>query len=252
MNRTKKSLNVSRRSLIKYGGGFLGTGLVAALGANLLKPEASLAQDRFTKDTELAQDSDVKNMTPDEAVAKLMRGNERFLQQKRENPHQDKSRITEVAESQAPFAAILGCADSRVPSEIVFDQGIGDLFVCRVAGNVASSEDIGSLEFGTVILGAKLIMVLGHARCGAVQAAVQGGRFPGQIASVIDDIKVGVERASKEPESTKLDAAVKANVLYQVEQLNQSALLGELIDKGQLKIVGAYYDLDDGKVTILS
>jgi carbonic anhydrase len=191
-------------------------------------------------------------MTPDEALQVLMEGNQRFLDNKRQLPNQDFARLTEVAESQAPFAAILGCADSRVPSEIIFDQGLGDLFVCRVAGNIASSEEIGSLEFGTLVLGAKLIMVLGHERCGAVKATIEGGRLPGQIASLIDDIKVGVERAERQPGTNKLETAIKANVLYQVEVLNQSAVLGDLVDKGQLKIVGGYYDLDEGRVTILS
>jgi carbonic anhydrase len=234
--------NFSRRNLIKYGGGFVGTGLAATvLGSNLVKPKAAVAQTKPAKD-----------MTPDEALQALVDGNKRFTSNKRENPNQDLTRLTEVSESQAPFAAILGCADSRVPSEIIFDQGLGDLFVCRVAGNVASSEEVGSLEFGTMMLGAKLILVMGHARCGAVQATIQGGRFPGQIASIIDDIQVGVERSQNSPETNKLDAAIKANVLYQVEQINQSAIIGDLTDKGQLKVVGAYYDLSTGEVTILS
>jgi carbonic anhydrase len=242
MNGKKQNLNVSRRHLIKYGGGFIGTGLTAAvLGSNLVKPEATVAQNKPAKD-----------MTPDEALQVLMEGNQRFLDNKRQLPNQDFARLTEVAESQAPFAAILGCADSRVTSEIIFDQGLGDLFVCRVAGNIASSEEIGSLEFGTLVLGAKLIMVLGHERCGAVKATIEGGRLPGQIASLIDDIKVGVERAERQPGTNKLETAIKANVLYQVEVLNQSAVLGDLVDKGQLKIVGGYYDLDEGRVTILS
>jgi carbonic anhydrase len=252
-NENNKLSYLSRRHLIKYGGGFLGTGLAATvLGSNLNHPESAVAQNKFTKDVAPNPNSPIKNITPDSALQKLMEGNARFVEQKHQRPNQDLARLTEVAESQAPYAAILGCADSRVPSEIVFDQGVGDLFVCRIAGNVASSEEIGSLEFGTMILGAKLIMVLGHARCGAVQATIQGGRFPGQIASIIDDIKVGVERAQREPGTNKLEMAIKANVMYQVEQLNQSAIIGELVDKGQLKLVGAYYDLSTGKVTILS
>ena len=244
MNGNNQNINLSRRQIVKYGGGFLGTGLAASiLGANLQSPKSVAARNIVTQN---------KDITPDLALQKLIEGNERFVNQKRQNPNQDIARLTEVAESQAPFAAILGCADSRVPSEIVFDQGVGDLFVCRVAGNIASSEEIGSLEFGTMILGAKLILVLGHARCGAVQATIQGGRFPGQIASVIDDIRVGVERAQREPGTNKLELAIKANVLYQVEQLNQSSIIGDLIDKNQLKVVGGYYDLDNGKVTLLS
>jgi carbonic anhydrase len=234
--------NFSRRNLIKYGGGFVGTGLAATvLGSNLVKPKAAVAQAKPAKD-----------MTPDEALQALVDGNKRFTSNKRENPNQDLARLTEVSESQAPFAAILGCADSRVPSEIIFDQGLGDLFVCRVAGNVASSEEVGSLEFGTMILGAKLILVMGHARCGAVEATIKGGRFPGQIASLIDDIQVGVERSRRDLGTDDLEAAVKANALYQVEQINQSAIIGDLTDKGQLKVAAAYYDLSTGEVTILS
>jgi carbonic anhydrase len=156
-----------------------------------------------------------------------------------------------VAEGQAPFAALLGCADSRVPSEILFDQGLGDLFVCRIAGNIASSQEVGSLEFGTMVLGAKVIMVLGHSQCGAVKAALEGGRFPGQIGSVISSVQVVSEEAETTPEGDKLETAIKNNINHQVKTLNQSAVLGELIDKGQLKIVGAYYDLNTGEVSIL-
>jgi carbonic anhydrase len=181
-----------------------------------------------------------------------MEGNQRFVNQKKLSPNRDSTRIEEVAESQAPFAAVLGCADSRVPAEIVFDQGLGDVFVCRVAGNIATSEEIGSLEFGTMVLGAKVILVMGHSRCGAVKAAIEGGRFPGQIGRLIDGIQVGVDRAESQAGSSKLEKAIKANVLYQVEKLSKSTVLGDLIDKKQLKIVGAYYDLDNGKVNLLS
>lgn len=236
--------DLSRRQLIRYGGGFIGTGLAATvLGSQLSKANAN--DTRLVPDTFLAQNKDI---TPDQALAKLMEGNQRFVNKKRLNPNQDTIRLTEVAESQAPFAAILGCADSRVPAEIVFDQGLGDLFVCRVAGNIATSEEIGSLEFGTMVLGAKAIVVLGHTRCGAVKATIQGGRFPGQIGRLIDGIQVGVDRADTQSGASKLDKAIKANVMYQVEKLSKSPVMGDLIDKKQLKIVGAYYDLDTGKV----
>jgi carbonic anhydrase len=245
MENNNQKLNLLRRNLIKYGGGFLGTTVMATvLGANLANPKAAAAQNLI-----LAQNQDI---TPDGALKKLMEGNQRFVQGKRENPNQGMQRLTEVAESQSPFAAILGCADSRVPAEIVFDQGLGDLFVCRVAGNIATSEEIGSLEFGTMVLGAKLIMVLGHKRCGAVKATMEGGRFLGQIGSLIDDIKVGVERAERQPGQNKLETAIKANISYQVEVLNSDAILGDLVDKGELKIVGAYYDLDTGEISLLS
>jgi carbonic anhydrase len=180
-----------------------------------------------------------------------MEGNQRFWERRQKSPNRDQARLTEVAESQAPFAAILGCADSRVPAEIVFDQGLGDLFVCRVAGNLATSEEIGSLEFGTLVLGAKVIVVLGHSRCGAVKATIEGGRFPGQIGRLIDGLQVGVDRAEKQPGSNKLERAIKSNVNYQVEKLGKSPVMGELVDGKQLKVVGAYYDLDTGKVSLI-
>jgi carbonic anhydrase len=235
------SLNAkfSRRNALQYGGTFIGTSLMAAvLGGRAIFPEPAIAQN--------------KDLTPDTALKKLLEGNERFVTQKRTNPHQDLERLLEVAESQAPFAAILSCADSRVPAEIIFDRGLGDLFVCRVAGNIATSEEIGSLEFGTMVLGAKVLMVIGHERCGAVKATIEGGRFPGQIGRLIDGIQVGVERSDKEPGQNKLERAIRANVRYQVEKLGKSTVIGDLVDKGQLKVVGAYYDLDTGKISLLS
>lgn len=239
--------NTSRRQLIRYGGGFLGTSLaVTVLGSQLPKTNAQTAFD--TSEWLTAQN---KNMSPDQALTKLMEGNQRFWERRQKSPNRDQARLTEVAESQAPFAAILGCADSRVPAEIVFDQGLGDLFVCRVAGNLATSEEIGSLEFGTMVLGAKVIVVVGHSRCGAVKATIEGGRFPGQIGRLIDGLQVGVDRAEKQPGTNKLERAIKANVVYQVEKLGKSPVMGDLVDKKQLKIVGAYYDLDTGKVTLI-
>jgi carbonic anhydrase len=244
MNSDRKPFNISRRSAIKYGGGFIGTGLAATiLGSNLGQPQTAVAQ------SVVAQN---KDLTPDEAINRLIEGNNRFINQQKTSPNRTIERLTEVSESQAPFAAILGCADSRVPSEIIFDQGLGDLFVCRIAGNIATSEEIGSLEFGTMILGAKVILVMGHARCGAVKATIEGGRFPGQIGSLVSNLRVGVERAARQPGTNKLESAIKANVLYQMEVLQQSALLGDLLDKNQLKIIGGYYDLSTGKVSLLS
>lgn len=235
---TQKS-QFSRRNALKYGGALVGTSLVATvLGGQLIAPEPTLAQNT--------------NVTPDEALKKLIDGNNRFINEKRTKPNQGRDRVAEVAESQAPFAAILGCADSRTPSEIVFDQGLGDLFVCRIAGNIATSEEIGSLEFGTMVLGAKVILVMGHERCGAVKAAIEGGNFPGQIGRLIDGLQVGVERANQESGKNKLDNAIRANVRYQVEKLGKSTVIGDLVNKGVLKVVGAVYDLDTGKVDLLS
>jgi carbonic anhydrase len=217
--------------------------MATVIGSQLGKSQPVVAQDIIVQN---------KDITPDQALTKLMAGNARFVAQKRITPNQAKERLVELAEGQAPVAALLSCADSRVPAEIVFDQGLGDLFVCRVAGNIATSEQIGSLEFGTAVLGAKLIVVMGHTACGAVKATIEGGRLPGQIGSIIDNIQVGVERARNNPGTDKLETAVKANASYQVELLKRSTLLGDLIDKKQLKIVAAYYDLNTGKVELLS
>lgn len=232
MSRLHPQFNFSRRSLFKFGAGAIGTGvLTAGLSSNLLAAEKKAP----------AEDE----ITPDKALQELLNGNERFVKRKRKNPNQTYSRLVEVAKGQNPFASVLGCADSRVPSEIVFDQGLGDLFVCRVAGNIATPEEIGSLEFGSLVLGSKVIMVVGHERCGAVDAAIKGAQVPGQIGSLLEAIKPSVE-SSKGKKGDKLENACKANVLAQIEKLKSSSVLSELIKAEKLKIVGGYYDLDTG------
>jgi carbonic anhydrase len=128
---------------------------------------------------------------------------------------------------------------------------LGDLFVCRVAGNIATPEDVGSLEFGTLVLGAKVLVVMGHTSCGAVKAAIQGGELPGSIGSLIKSIDIG-SVAPKSEAPGDVDKAAQANVNHQVETLKKSPILSDLITKNKLKIVGAYYDLDTGKVLFLS
>ena len=238
MSRLHPQFNFSRRSLFKFGAGAIGTGvLTAGLSSNLLAAEKKAP----------AEDE----ITPDKALQELLNGNERFVKRKRRNPNQTYSRLVEVAKGQKPFASVPGCADSRVPSEIVFDQGLGDLFVCRVAGNIATREEIGSLEFGSLVLGAKVIMVVGHERCGAVDAAIKGAQVPGQIGSLLEAIKPSVE-SSKGKKGDKLENACKANVLAQIEKLKSSSVLSELIKAEKLKIVGGYYDLDTGKISLVS
>lgn len=227
----------SRRNILKLSAGAVGTGvLTAGVGSQLVSPPKAIAKN---------------DISPDQALKQLIQGNERFVKRKRKNPNQTYTRVVEVAKSQKPFASILGCADSRVPAEIVFDQGFGDLFVCRVAGNVATPEEIGSLEFGSLILGSKIIMVLGHKRCGAVDATIKGAQVPGQIGSLLDAIKPGVEVTKNQP-GDKLENACKANVTAQVEKLKKSPVLSQLIQDNKVKIVGGYYDLDTGTVNLIS
>lgn len=152
-----------------------------------------------------------------------------------------------TAEKQQPFAAVLSCADSRVPVEIAYDQSIGHVFVCRVAGNIAAPAVIGSLEFGTAVLGARLLMVLGHSGCGAVAAAIQNRAVPGQISGLYPYIRPAVDRAG-----TDLDAAMKTNALFQARMLQEaSPVIAGLVKQGKLKVVAAYYDLVTGKVSVL-
>ncbi|MBE8969124.1 carbonic anhydrase [Nostocales cyanobacterium LEGE 12452] len=241
MSRQYPQINLSRRGLLKFGAGAIGTGvLTAGLSSNLLAAE---------KKAPVAPAED--DVTPDKALQELLDGNDRFVKARRRNPNQTQSRLVEVAKGQKPFASILGCADSRVPSEIVFDQGLGDLFVCRIAGNIATTQQIGSLEFGSLVLGAKVIMVMGHERCGAVDAAIKGAQVPGQIGSLLEAIKPSVEK-SKDQSGDKLENACKANILAQIEKLKSSSVLSELIKAEKLKIVGGYYDLDTGRITVVS
>ncbi|HEY9633285.1 MAG TPA: carbonic anhydrase [Coleofasciculaceae cyanobacterium] len=229
---------LSRRNLLKVGVGTLGG--ATALATGLVSKEVFAQQG-------VAQD----DITPEQALQRLIEGNQRFVNGKRENPRQNMARLAEIAKTQKPFAAMLSCADSRVPSEIIFDQGFGDLFVCRVAGNIATVEEIGSLEFGTLVLGAKVIMVMGHERCGAVDATIKGAQVPGQIASLLDAIKPALKKSENQT-GDQLENATKANVLFQIERLKASPVISQLIQEGKLKIAGGYYDLDTGAVTLVS
>jgi carbonic anhydrase len=194
---------------------------------------------------------DTEPVSPDAALKRLLDGNQRFVQQKREYPHQSQTRLQEVAQVQHPFATILSCADSRVSAEILFDQGIGDLFDIRIAGNIVIPEALGSIEYATALLGTPLIMVLGHERCGAVTAAVKGELLPGQIGTFVKAIKPSMAKV-KGKSGDPVENAVVANVKYQVERLQQnSTLLVQLMQAGTLKIVGGRYDLDTGEVTII-
>jgi carbonic anhydrase len=179
-----------------------------------------------------------------------MDGNKRFVSGKVEHPRQDRSVREALAKGQKPFAMLVSCADSRVPPEILFDQGVGDLFVVRAAGNIADSVALGSLEYGHAVLGSNLIVVLGHEYCGAVDAAVKGHDVPGHIAEVVRHIKPAVEKSKGEIDM--LNAAIDHNVRDVAKALrDRSDILRAAVDSGALKIVGARYDLDSGEVTVV-
>ncbi len=191
--------------------------------------------------------------TMDGATAQkmLLEGNKRHVDGKAGHSHQDAARRTEVAKGQHPFAAVVSCADSRVPPEILFDQGMGDLFIIRLAGNIADDAALGSLEYAVEHLGVRYILVLGHERCGAVDATLKGGEAPGHIGALVKAIQPAVEKAKGQP-GDALDNAVKANVANVVQQLKSAApFLKEMVDKQSLTVAGGRYDLDDGLVQIL-
>lgn len=237
---------VGRRNFLKLVGIGSATIGATAIGSTLLSEEPALAQKPTTTETK------PQPVNPQAALKRLMEGNKRFIDGKRLNPNQSKLRLQETSVAQYPFAAILGCADSRVPAEIVFDQGLGDLFVVRVAGNVASQTAIGSLEFATAVLGAQLIVVVGHAKCGAVIAATKSDPLPGRIGVFVEEIKPAVERVRNKTGSLEENAII-ANVQYQAEKLAESStILRGLIKEGKLQIVGGRYDLASGKVTLLT
>jgi len=243
---------VGRRDLLKLVGAG-GVGLMTTAGGNLLwDTQQAIAQPNSNSNVGSAAQPTPKALSPDAALKRLLDGNKRFVQQKRENPNQSLTRLHQVAQAQHPFTAMLSCSDSRVPSEIIFDQGFGDLFVVRVAGNVVTTEGIGSLEFATAVLGAPLIVVLGHKRCGAVTAAVKGEPLPGRIGTFVEDIKPSIAKV-KGSSGDLVDQTVIANVQYQVAILQQtSTILTQLMQSGKLKIVGGRYDLDTGEVTLVT
>jgi len=192
------------------------------------------------------------SVAPTEAMTKLKEGNGRYTSGNLQHPGQTTERRTELAKTQHPYAAIVSCSDSRVPPEIVFDQGLGDLFVVRVAGNVINDEGLGSIEYTVDHLGTRLILVLGHQSCGAVKAARETiaakGKAPGHIESLVTAIKPAVEATAKDD----LDATIKANVKNVVQALRSSTpILKAKVDSGEIQVVGSYYSLDTGAVTFL-
>src|SRR5215470_3390437 len=196
--------------------------------------------------------SDQPSVAPADAISKLKEGNARYTSGNLQHPGQTTERRAELARTQHPFAVILSCSDSRVPPEIVFDQGLGELFIVRVAGNVINDEGLGSIEYTVAHLGTRLILVLGHQSCGAVDAAKKTiaakGKAPGHIQSLVTAIKPAVEATAKED----LDATIKANVKHVVDTLRSSTpILKTAIDSGKIQVIGGYYSLDTGAVTFL-
>jgi carbonic anhydrase len=236
-------LNASRRKMLHR---FCGC---VALGA-MFGTQASIAA-QGTKTT----------LSPQEALALLKEGNKRFLSDRSTAAPLDARRRLEIATGQTPFAVFVSCADSRVPPELLFGRGLGELFIVRNAGNTVDTVALGSIEYAVAELGVPLIVVMGHQRCGAVAAAVavveDNTTFPGSIGQMVEPIVPAVLRARARLDSAHvkdraaiLDAAVTENVMRVVDRLRSSeAILTEPLREKKLLIIGARYDLDDGRVT---
>lgn len=202
-----------------------------------------------------AADAKKTTLTADQALALLKEGNDKFLTDSPLRSVQGRDRRLEIARGQTPFAVLVSCSDSRVPPEVLFGTGLGELFIVRNAGNTVDTVALGSIQYGVAVLGAPLIVVLGHQRCGAVEAAVavveKNATFPGSIGQMVEPIVPAVlkARAAGFKGDELLDEAVRQNVRRVVERLRTSEpLLIEPLRAGKLKVVGARYDLDDGKV----
>jgi len=177
-----------------------------------------------------------------------MDGNKRFTAQAPTSCAHDLAILRQhTIEKQEPFASVLSCADSRVPIELVFDQTIGHIFVTRIAGNIATSEIIASLEYGAAVLGTKVILVMGHGSCGAVKATIQAKEVPGQISALYSHIQPAVDQAGPD-----LEAAIKTNAKMQAALLRQaSTAISTLMKEKKLKVAAVYYDIGTGAVSLL-
>lgn len=194
-----------------------------------------------------------QEITYDNPVKQLMDGNQRFVTMHATHPHESRERVREIASGQHPFAAVICCSDSRVPPEVIFDQGLGDLFVVRTAGNLMGGLEIGSIEYAVEHLSVKQILVMGHKECGAIKAFTEGGDVPGHIKDIVDSIKAEKEITQLPAnEQNKLDGCIRANILHGIHQLMQhSPIIAEKVKKGELNINGACYDIRRGLVELI-
>src|SRR3954454_5346573 len=208
-------------------------GFVGAAGMGVLAPDSALGQ---------------TTLTPEMALAELVAGNKRFVNGKLTSFQQNLAILrNHTSEKQQPFAAVLACADSRVPVELIFDQTIGQIFVTRDAGNVTTAEIIASLEYGAAVLGVKVILVMGHGSCGAVEAALAGKEVPGQISALYPHLQPAVDQAGPDE-----DAVGRANAKLQADLLRKaSTAIAGLIKEGKLLVLSAFYNIASGEVTLL-
>jgi carbonic anhydrase len=227
-------VRLSRRNILRRTVVGAAAGVLASAGIELAAPGPARAQ---------------SPLSPEAALQALMDGNKRFVERSLTFHQEDLAILQQnTAVKQEPYASVLSCADSRVPVELLFDQSIGHVFVNRVAGNIATSEIIASIEYGVAVLGTKAIMVLGHSNCGAVKASIAAKAVPGQISALYSYIRPAVDLAG-----TNVDEVGRANVKIQAAILRESSpVLAEMIQKKSLTIVGGFYDLASGKVALVS
>jgi carbonic anhydrase len=241
-------MSSSRRTFLQLAG-------VAAV-AELMLVSQSKAQ---PKSTPAPAAPPMTRPNPDEVLRKLMDGNARFVEGRTAAPRRKPEDFAALSEGQFPMAVIVGCADSRVAPELLFDQGVGDLFVIRVAGNVVDGTGAiikGSIEYGVAELGASLVMVLGHSNCGAVKAAIKHidahDSLPGSINGLVNLVKPAVTKV-KGKDGDTLDNAIRANVQAGVERLQTlKPILAPAVKQGKIKVVGATYDLRSGRVVMIT
>jgi carbonic anhydrase len=242
-------VGLSRRS-------FIGKSL-AASGVALVGGVVAACGDSGSSSSASSTTSTTPVNNPDQALARLLDGNKRFVSGNLDHPRRDDVQRAEQAEGQTPFAIILGCADSRVPPEIVFDEGLGDLFSVRVAGNTASDDIVvGSIEYAAAVLECVLLVVLGHGECGAVKATIdqvtKGKQAPGHIDALLQPIVPAVEAVKATAPDQLLDAAIRENVRHTVSLMQSSQpVLAPLVQAGKLKVVGAEYELHSGRVDVV-
>ncbi len=190
-------------------------------------------------------------VSPAKALQMLKDGNERYASGEPTYPHQDAETRKSLTASQHPFAVVLSCVDSRVPPEIVFDRGLGDMLVIRTAGHVVDDASLGSIEFGVGVLKSPLLVVLGHESCGAVKASITAVDEQSPLSGAIQSLAEAIKPAVNKTRGTKGDRTaetIDANVHHVMEQLKQSDIIRQALESGALKIVGGVYDLDTGEV----
>lgn len=200
--------------------------------------------------------TEARPTTPAAAFARLMEGNKRWVSGDLQHPDRDPERRELVAQEQEPFGSILACIDSRVPPELIFDTGLGDLYVMRTGGEAIEPVVTGSVEYGPMTSGTPLVVVLGHQRCGAVEAAYKSLRdnnpLPGNLQAIVKALQPAYEQAVKEGGADPVDTMARAQVKLTAADLRSNADLAPLVAKGALAVVGAYYSLDTGKVEVLA